>query len=117
MKQQQEFNQVAQAWHEAGTRLGISVTAPFVFEEGATQAIAYLPHFGSPKGMIIGLVDAPDYEPDRVLADAAAQAGVYCSFISAEIYGRYDAERFKETLSDWGYFGKDTERPKWLAVL
>ncbi|MBI3887000.1 MAG: hypothetical protein HY302_14925 [Opitutae bacterium] len=114
MKQPQEFDQVTQAWREAGTRLRVSVTAPFAFEDGASQAIAYLPNFGGPNGMVIGLIGAPDYEPDRALSDAADQAGIYFSFISAEIYGGYDAERFKETLSDWGYFGESSKRPEWL---
>jgi hypothetical protein len=45
---------------------------------------------------------------------AAEESGYTYSFVSADSYGRFDAEHFKDTLRDWGYYGPPETRPSWL---
>jgi hypothetical protein len=34
--------------------------------------------------------------------------------MSFDIYGEYSEVRLKESLTDWGFFGHENIRPKWL---
>src|ERR1700730_8601522 len=93
------------AWRIAADALSITVNAPYLLNAlDGTQVLfaAYLPDFGSPRGMVIGLLGRPTYMRDKALLSAAKSRGLYNSFINAEIFARYDEEVFKEALTDWG---------------
>jgi len=110
------LRELQSAWARAGSELGFQVIAPFVFK-GPTrnyQCDAYLPHFGSEKGMLIQGMLPPEFETDEALAADAKSAGVYISFVNAHLYARFDAEHFKDTLTDWGFFGPPQLRPRWM---
>jgi hypothetical protein len=64
--------------------------------------------------MVIGLTVPPDFATDQRLVELSNKADVYCSFVSSELYCRFDELRFKEALIDWGFFGDSNVRPKWM---
>jgi hypothetical protein len=109
-------SRVVDVWRTAGEKLGFTVEAPYEFVlSGRTHScLAFLPHFGTPKGIIVLGTRPPRFEADRSIAADAAQAGVGCSFVNVELYGRYDQELFESTLSDWGYHGPSDKKPGWL---
>ena len=78
------------------------------------MCVAHLPDFGSPKGMLIGGVIGPNFETDRTIKRVANELGKYCSFINIKVYTKYEEAVFKEALRDWGYWGADDQRPRWL---
>jgi len=100
------------AWREAATRLGIRVIAPHhLIVAGGTivQVEAYLPDFGGPHGAIaVSLAD-----DDRCRLTRSAKF-----FVSqlVERYRVFDANLFRETLDDWGWFGPPESRPLWCST-
>ena len=103
------------AWNIAASRLGIIIHTPYILEcdHYSIECLAYLPHFGSPNGMVIGWINPPRYERDRRLIECARNHLLYCSFIVPHVYSRYEDQKFREALMDWGYYGPKDQRPPW----
>lgn len=78
------------------------------------SCFAFLPKYGSTKGMVIDIIFAPNYESNKELSEASRKLGMYCSFISYDSYAEATDEIFRETLLDWGYFGRPDLKPKWM---
>ena len=110
------FSKVSSAWIHAGLALGVKVTAPYEMrsDSGLVTYAAFLPEFGNLNGMLIGVLTLPDHEVDEGAKQAAKRAGMYVSFVNAEIYEEYKKEVFVEALRDWGYFGPEKYKPQWL---
>lgn len=105
------------AWLTASRELGVDVVAPFwlVTDAGERYSyVAYLPHFGSPRGILVAALPA-DLPSDPALERAAKSQGYICSFV-ADIYREFDRPLFVETLVDWGFFGAKDQRPAWLEL-
>jgi hypothetical protein len=108
---------VCDAWRIAANALSVRIEAPFTLKTKDAEEVltmAHLPDFGGPRGMIIGLLSRPAYTTDKGVKSAAESLGLYYSLINPEVYERYDEEVFKEALADWGFFGNEDRRPKWL---
>jgi hypothetical protein len=78
------------------------------------MCIACLKDFGGPNGMVIGLYSNHPSETNKNLRLAAESRRLYYSFINAEFYERYEEREFKDALADWGFFGDESIRPKWM---
>lgn len=105
------------AWRVAGVTLGIRVESPYWSDTkvgGRVCCIAHLPDFGSPRGMLIGVVTGPEFETDEAVIRLAEDLGKYYSFINASVYEKYNECIFREALEDWGYWGSLEDRPQWL---
>jgi len=108
---------ITATWLQIGKELGVEIIAPFTFEiHGRLHVcIAYLPHFGGSKGIVLDGTRPPRFEIDEELAKDAKSAGHGCSFLNTECYQTYDREAAIETLSEWGFYGPSEDRPAWLA--
>lgn len=71
---------------------------------------AYLPEFGSPRGLLIDVVTEPDYTPSEAHKRAAAEAGIPVSFVNPVSWSS-DSGEFVAALRDWGYFGNPEDLP------
>lgn len=100
----------------AANELGIRAVVPFVLSASGKQVnrVAFLPDFGSPSGMVIGLTIAPDFETDPELVRLAQGEDLFYSFVNPESYLVYNRDDFINALRDWGYYGATAERPSWL---
>lgn len=109
--------QTVNAWTVASKLLGIRIVVPFTLsnENEFVECIAFLPDFGSPRGMVLGLTTPPEFKTDAVLIKCAKKRKLFYSFINPAIYSTYDEKRFKEVLTDWGFFGPIEKRPAWLT--
>lgn len=112
----QKQEAMSASWLQAASQLKIEVQAPFELHSGifVTHWVAHLPHFGGPKGMVVGLAEPPQFQISDLHQQAAAEQGLFCSFINPRIYCSFDEERFVRTLSDWGFFGPQNRLPGWL---
>ncbi len=106
-----QLRMVTEAFLAAGRDLKIEVIAPFdlIVDGKSHQYLAYLPHFGGPKGMVVAAIVA-----DGGLHAAANRAGLYSSSVNSEVYDKYEREHFIDTLNDWGFYGPGEKRPPWL---
>ncbi|MGH9829513.1 MAG: hypothetical protein ACREDR_40365 [Blastocatellia bacterium] len=108
----------ARAWATAARKLAIAVVAPALLHDvgGTIEFLCLLPHFGSSHGMVVGwaLLSGDGEENDKDAFQMARRNGLFCSLPNLEAYSRFNEERFKEALTDWGYFGPESARPKWL---
>ncbi len=97
------------AWLEASKDLKINIEAPFVLKTDNVE-IKYdllIKEFGSKMGTLIITIDnMSDF-------DNAKKLGYYCSALNPFHYENYNRENFIETLTDWGYFGKQQNKPEW----
>ena len=111
-----DVNRVASAWRTAGDRLGVVVEAPyeFVWANRRHPCLAFLPHYGTYRGILVLATSPPTFDTGPTIAADAASAGVGCSFINTELYRAYDDEQFRSTLREWGYYGPNSGRPSWL---
>jgi hypothetical protein len=117
MNTEAKMKMVGDAWRIAASALSFRIEAPHLIRATNGKQIpcvAFLPDFGSRNGMVIGLILGPTYKPDKELTLGAESLGMFCSFINAAVYERYNEEKFKEALVDWGYFGDESRRPNWL---
>ena len=107
----QKHTLVTEAFLVAGRDLGIDVVAPFnlIVDGQGYQFLAFLPHFGGPKGMVVAAIDL-----DSGLGVAADKAGYYMSSVNVDAYGTYEREHYVDTLNDWGFYGPEGKRPSWL---
>lgn len=103
----------------AGDRLGVIVEAPYelVCAGRRHPCVAFLPHFGTHKGILVLATSPPAFDTDPTIAADAATTGVGCSCINTELYRTYDDEQFRSTLREWGYYGPNSARPSWLDAL
>lgn len=75
------------------------------------RAIARVRNVGSTNGMLV----VSHYEEVRPFADAINRAGYgYAVLDEPRPDERFDLESFKEMFGDWGWFGSDAQRPRWL---
>ncbi len=65
--------------------------------------------------MILEAGRPPHLEPDQKIVELARAAGFYRSLLNVESYSEFEAEKFKDTLLDWGYFGPENLRPHWIS--
>ena len=103
------------AWVQARNDLGIDVIAPASVDLGSETicAIAMLPEFGAPQGMLIFGHFSPS---QRRAADEVAirEDGYGFSYLSAS-YETYDRSLFIATLDDWGWSVKARPSPDWYS--
>jgi hypothetical protein len=112
------LERAAKTWREHCHRWGIRVDAPYAINvEGCLlSCIAFLPDFGGPSGMIIGVMNLPEISTDKRIQKWARERGLFCSFVNirAFIKDETDDEVFKEALEDWGYYGEHSSYPEWF---
>lgn len=119
MSIEDKWERVCEAWRAAAKDLSIEIEIPYLMKTSCgkeIRSVAYLPDFGGPKGMVISLYSHSISDDNKDLQSAAKSQGLYYSFINPEFYQRYDEKEFREALADWGYFGTDNRRPKWLQT-
>jgi hypothetical protein len=111
-----EREKLIAAWALASERLGIRVVSPFEFNGslGSHECIAFLPDFGSSKGMLVQATYPPMFATDDALVTDAGKVGYYVSFINANSYATFDIQIFQEALKDWGFYGSPTIQPAWI---
>lgn len=117
MKNESEETELLQAWREAASSLSVRVEAPYIIKAAngeAIECVAYLPDFGGPKGMVIGIIAPPEFQTNSALKLAAESLELFYSFINRDVYRKYQEEIFKEALRDWGYQGSESLRPFWV---
>ena len=117
MNREEKRKNVSDAWRIAATALSIEIEIPYKLKTAEGDEIlclAHLPEFGGPKGLVIDLYFHGEGKLNPRLTLAAKSQGLFCSFINADIYERYDEKEFKEALADWGFFGPEIRRPQWL---
>lgn len=109
------LERAAEVWREAGDKLRFKVTAPFRLESDGQSAwcIAFLPDFGSPKGVVVAPMMPPAFDIDPLIEKLAKKHGYFCSFMSA-VGWEYDEAAIKDALVDWGFFGPKDQCPVWL---
>lgn len=101
--------QISNAWLEAGSFLSIRVVAPYQVhlpDGDKVEVEAFLPDFGGPDGAVAVSLE------DEARGKRAADGPHYLSLLASD-YRRFDEILFRETLDDWGWFGRDSERPIW----
>ena len=108
MEAEQKYK-VIKHWLNASEMLNFRIKTPFfinIDDNEFRQAAAYLPDYGTPKGMIFDVIDiSKGEETDKRIWDWAKDNGIFCSFINFQSYKDYDEKLIIETLKDWGYFG------------
>jgi hypothetical protein len=98
------------AWQKAAVDLKLNIQTPFVLNKingGEIKCLLLIENFGSKKGtLILSTDDMDDFdEPEKY--------GYYCSALNPFHYSKYNRDGFVETLIDWGFYGKEDEKPTW----
>jgi hypothetical protein len=96
--------------------LGVRAECPYIMTNDVGTEVefaAYLPDFGSPKGMVIDLYTQHSFEltPQKELA---SKSGLYLSIVNPESWFE-DIEGAIEALNDWGYYDAGRERSDFNA--
>jgi hypothetical protein len=110
-------DQIINVWKQAAKVLAITIEAPFSFTSGGKvfDCIAFLPDFGSENGMVIDGITGPNFDTQEGLQSATSEKGWFISFVNMEEYSVFDEKMFKETLADWGYYGRQSKKPNWIT--
>jgi hypothetical protein len=109
----EEFEIVVAAWKVAASAFGLNATIPYALD-GEVECVGFLAEFGRPNGMIMSLATRPQMETDKRIVALARAKGMFWTFLNPKVYSAFNAEVFKEALTDWGYFGPTDRRPIWL---
>ena len=113
-----DIQHVADAWVEAGKKLGIRVDAPFELLDAAGRVhcfAAYIPDYGGENGAVVLVAKPPEFERDAEAEQCAKEGGYWCSVVNAESYSTFDHDLFTSTLNDWQYFGELDSKPAWYT--
>jgi hypothetical protein len=108
----QEDQKVIAAWRDAASDLDIRAEAPYEFTGLPTRrvlCIAYVPDFGSRRGILVLSTAAPD---DHALI---AVAGAIVK-MSPEAYGKYDRHEWIDLLERLRWFGSGAPPPWYTAI-
>lgn len=76
----------------------------------SVEFAARLCDFGGPKGILVDVVVAPDFEPSTAHKHAAILSNTPVSFINSESLFA-NSDEFLLALKDWGYFGEPDRFP------
>jgi hypothetical protein len=109
---------VSAAWQKAGQDLGIRIEAPFQLPDESGKIChfaAYVPDFGSPKGILVLVIKPPDFKDDEQAKACAEHHGYWVSSLNADAYSSYNRDEFINMLDDWQYFGSPQESPSWYT--
>jgi hypothetical protein len=109
-----ETDRIRDACLMASADLGVRIVTPFslIGRNGlAVEFIALFPDFGSAKGTAV--CHFRDWPAKQGVASAH---GLFCAGLHPESYGEYDRAQFVDTFIDWGWWGRDSDRPEWLRV-
>ena len=103
------FKQIAIArenWLRASKELSFEIITPILLKTNgiAKKGFAYLPEYGSPNGIVVELITAPDYKADNHIVKWAKLKNCFYSFINIEELLIYDQSYFRELLEDWKKF-------------
>lgn len=104
-----ENDKLIKAWEKASKDLGIQIETPFILKTN-NEEIKYdilIKNFGSEIGTLIITTD------NMCEFDKAKKDGFYCSALNPIHYENYNKENYIETLTDWGYFGQQENKPEW----
>jgi len=104
---------IIKAWLDAAKDLKIEVIAPYALNAKSGHRfnfIALVKDFGSSNGTLVTTNDHEEGSPD-----AAEEQGAYWSALYPESYLSYNREEFIAMLNDWGWFGKEKEKPSWYT--
>jgi hypothetical protein len=107
---QEDANAVA-AWREAAADLDIRVEAPYAVAippDRHLDCIAYLPDFGSRRGMVIKSTAAPDDGLHEVLNSWAS--------LSPDVYSVYERHSWIDRLEQWRWYGAGSP-PAWYTAI
>lgn len=99
-------------WEKASADLGFKI----VFAEDkpigkSIKYFAFLPEYGSKKGIYLGFYIQDESTLNSALSKFCKQSKVPCSFINPETFKAYKKQYFIDTLLDWGYCGETL--PTW----
>ena len=99
-------------WIEASIDLKIRFQYPYKFmgiDGNEYEATGLLPDFGQGKGTLI----TSRKDDDEVFKMAELTNDYHLSALNPLYYDTYDREHIIDTLSDWGWIGKE-QRPDWI---
>ncbi len=108
------FKKVVDAWHNAAIDLKLKIQSPVILKTHDSQEINFellIEDFGTSLGTIVFSID--NYNSDDF--SLAKQADYYCSAVNPDSYSVYERQHFIDTLNDWQYFGKESEKPDWYT--
>jgi hypothetical protein len=104
----------ARLWKHAGHDLGISVKSPFELELAGNAKLTFdvlVEEFGAENGTLL----ADDYSYIEKHRDEILSRNYTCSsYLQPNPAEKYDRDSYIETLSEWGWCGPKSLRPKWL---
>lgn len=107
-------DQITSAFVQAADALGFSFEPAFsvALKDGpAIQSLGLVRHFGSALGT---LLFSESLCPSTRESEELQGMGYYFSLLF-ESYCQFDEQLFKDTLSDWGFFGNGQEPPNWYS--
>ena len=103
-------------WKRVANDLGLEIVSPYevILPSGSRiRAPVLVRHIGGPKGILV-------VSDDSIVdwSDEIVQAGYGFSVLSEpEPSDEYDLDVSIELLSDWGWYGPESERPAWLTLV
>ena len=108
------LSSITDAFSEAGECLGFAFEPAYVLTLASGKAINTLGlvhEFGSKAGTLLFFESSAPSEEEQTEIKAM---GYYFSLLFPS-YSTYDEALFKETLDDWQYFGRESNRPSWYT--
>jgi hypothetical protein len=107
-------NPITSAFTEASSVLSFSFAPWFVvvLDEGSSvQSLGLVRGFGARLGTL--LFSEAHRPTSRELAELKGKGYFYSLLF--ESYRSFDQRLFEDTLTDWGFFGPEDERPVWYT--
>ena len=110
------MSRLLQHWRAASADLGLRLKEAFVVDlgpNGILEADLLVEDFGAPKGMLVfSDFRAVTTASGRILDQLGYGYSVMGEPRPEEDYSR---DEFVSVLSDWGWSGDPTKRPRWLV--
>ena len=93
------FARLCACCQRAAADLNLSITSPFVLDEGTEEECVFaalFPHLGNHNGILVCL--SPDWER---LSERAQAAGYTCVGVRPEACASYDPKQWESCIAEW----------------
>jgi hypothetical protein len=105
MKTEEKVQLARENWQRASMDLSFKIVSPFYLKINGKEkeVFAFLPEYGTPKGVLVALTCSPNFNTDTEIINFATANGFFYSFINVDTCLKYDERYFKEILADWSH--------------
>ncbi|MBQ1195645.1 MAG: hypothetical protein IIX44_05305 [Clostridia bacterium] len=102
----------------ASEEFGFTFISPYLLdEENGITAFGYISGYGSYYGVVLNLIEPPNYEINKEIAAICDKKHMWYTFLNVELLvGEYNSYYFQDLLEDWRTFSHCDTNDRYVSL-